>query len=61
MSFEEIRDTIISMGEGEQKRLIIEVVPQVWERVSNDASCALKLKELVDRDISGLYKETFTL
>jgi hypothetical protein len=61
MSFEEIRDTIISMGEGEQKRLIIEVVPQVWERVSDDASCALKLKELVDRDISGLYKETFTL
>jgi hypothetical protein len=51
----------MSMDTGEQKRLIMEVVPQVWDRVSDDASCALKLKELVDKDITGLYEETFTL
>jgi hypothetical protein len=61
MSFEEIKDTIMSMDTGEQKRLIMEVVPQVWGRVSDDASCALKLKELVDKDITRLYSETFTL
>ena len=61
MSFEDIKDTIMSMDAGEQKRLIMEVVPQVWERASDDASCALRLKELVDKDITGLYSETFTL
>jgi hypothetical protein len=61
MRFEGIKDTIMSMETGEQKRLITEVVPQVWGRVSDDASCALKLKELVDKDIMRLYEETFTL
>ena len=61
MHFEEIKDKIMSMDTGDQKRLIMEVVPQVWGRVSDDASCALKLKELVDKDITRLYSETFTL
>ena len=61
MSFEEIKDTIMSMDTCDQKRLITEVVPQVWGRVSDDASCALKLKELVDKDITRLYDETSTL
>ena len=61
MNFEEIKDKIMCMDTGEQKRLIMEVVPQVWESVSDDASCALKLKELVDKDITRLYEETFTL
>jgi len=61
MHFKEIKDTIINMDKGEQKRLIMEVIPQVWRRVSDDASCALKLKELVDKDITRLYDETFTL
>jgi hypothetical protein len=61
MSFEDIRDAIMTMGTDDQKRLIMEVVPQLWDGASNDASLALKLKELVDRDISRLYDETFTL
>ncbi len=51
MSFGEIKDTVICMDETDQKRLIMEVVPQVWERACDHPSCALKLDELVDRDI----------
>jgi len=61
MRLEEIKDTIMSMDTSEQKRLIIEVIPHVWEGASDDASCALKLKELVDKDITQLYDETFSL
>jgi hypothetical protein len=43
MRLEEIKDTIMSMDTGEQKRLIMEVVPQVWGRVSDDTSCVMKL------------------
>ena len=43
MRLEEIKDTIMSMDTGEQKRLIMEVVPQVGGRVSDDTSCVMKL------------------
>jgi len=59
MRFEEIKDTIMSMDTGDQKRLIMEVVPEVLGRVSDDASYVLKLKELVDKYVSRLYGETY--
>ncbi len=59
MRFEEIKDTIMSMDIGDQKRLIMEVVPLVLGRVSDDASYVLKLKELVDKYVSRLYGETY--
>jgi len=45
------------MDRDEQKRLIMEVVPQVWGKASDDASFALKLKELVDKYFTRLYGE----
>ncbi len=59
MSFEEIKDSIINMDIDDQKRLITEVVPQVWGKACDDRSCALKLKELVDKDIVRPYDEMF--
>jgi hypothetical protein len=57
MSFEEIRDSIMHMEKAEQKRLIMEVVPQLWGKACDDASCALKFRELVDKDIMRPYDE----
>ena len=57
MSFEEIKDSIMSLETDDQKRLITEVVPQVWGNACDDPSCALKLKELVDGDIERPYYE----
>lgn len=37
----------------------MEVVPQAWGRACDDPSCALKLRELVDRDIMRPYEEIF--
>lgn len=59
MSFNEIKDTIMSMDTDDQRRLITEVVPQMWDRACEDRSCALKLKELVDRDIVRPYDGMF--
>ena len=59
MSFEEIKDSIINMDADDQKRLITEVVPQVWENACDDPTCALRLKDLVDRDIVRPYDELF--
>jgi hypothetical protein len=46
----------------DQKRLITEVVPKIWESACEDPACALKLKELVDlvdMDIVRPYDEMF--
>jgi len=59
MSFEEIKDSIMNMDTKDQKRLIMEVVPQVWESACDDPSCALMLKKLVDKDIVRPYDEIF--
>ncbi|MGA2400905.1 MAG: hypothetical protein ABSG91_04255 [Syntrophobacteraceae bacterium] len=59
MSFSEIKDAIMNMDTNDQKRLITEVVPQMWERACEDVTCALKLKELVDRDIIRPYDGMF--
>jgi hypothetical protein len=57
MSFEEIKDSIMNLDTNDRKRLIMEVVPQVWESACDDLSCALTLKKLVDSDIVRPYDE----
>ncbi len=60
MGFEEIKDEIINMNASDQKRLITEVIPLVWESACDDLSCALKLKQLVDSEIMRPYDEMYT-
>ena len=57
MNFEEIKGSIMNLDTGDKRRLILEVVPEVWGNVCDDPSCALKLKELVDSDIVRPYDE----
>lgn len=57
MSFEDIRDAIIDMNARDQKRLITEVIPLVWESACDDVTCAVKLKQLVDAEIMRPYEE----
>jgi hypothetical protein len=59
MNFEEVKDAIIDMDSSDQKRLITEVIPLVWESACDDMSCALKLKQLVDSEIMRPYDEMF--
>ena len=59
MGFEEIKTAIMNMDTNDRKRLIMEVVPQIWESACEDSACALKLKELVDMDIVRPYDEMF--
>jgi hypothetical protein len=59
MDFEDIRDAIMDMDAKDQKRLITEVIPLLWERACDDPSCAVKLKQLVDREIMRPYDEMY--
>ena len=53
MSFNEIKDTIMSMDTDDQRRLITEVVPQMWDRACEDRSCALNERNWWTGTLSG--------
>jgi hypothetical protein len=57
MTFEEIKTAILNLGNEDQKRLIIEVVPQLWQKACTDESCLLKMRELVDEETVKGYRE----
>jgi len=57
MNFEEIKNNIVNLDIADQRRLITEVIPEVWERACADPSCFLKLKELVDNHVTQPYDE----
>ena len=59
MNFEEIKSDIMNMDANDQKRLIMELVPQIWKRACEDESCAFKLKDLVDSDVIRTYAPGF--
>lgn len=60
MGYDEVRDAILNMTANDQKRLIMEVIPQVWDRACDDVTCALKLKKLVDQEIMRPYDDIYT-
>jgi len=57
MTFEEIKAAVMGLSAADQKRLIIEVVPQVWPKACVDESCVMRMKELVDDEIIKKYRE----
>ena len=57
MSFEEIKNKIANLDIHDQRRLIREMIPKVWEKACADPSCFLKLKELVDSTAWRPYDE----
>jgi len=57
MNFEEIKNNIVNLDIADQRRLITEVVPEVWEKTCDDPSCFLTLKELVDSHVMRPYEE----
>lgn len=57
MTFEEVKAAVLKLSEADQKRLIMEVVPQIWPKACIDDSCVDKVRELVDEATVKKYKE----
>jgi len=57
MTFEEVKAAVMGLSAADQKRLILEVVPQVWPKACVDESCVMRMKELVDDEIIKKYRE----
>ncbi|MCK8603844.1 hypothetical protein [Desulfoferrobacter suflitae] len=57
MTFEEVKAAVLKLSEADQKRLIMEVVPQIWPKACIDDSCVDKVRGLVDEATVKKYKE----
>jgi hypothetical protein len=58
MDYDEIKRSVLSLGADDQRRIITDVVPEIWTRACLDDSCAARIKDLVDRDVARSYEET---
>lgn len=57
MTFEEIKNAVMNLSKEDQKRLITEIVPEIWGEACTDDACLLKMRELVDEDAVKKYRE----
>ena len=57
MTFEEAKSAVMSLSGADQRRLIVEVIPQIWPKACVDDSCVDKVRELVDEATVKRYKE----
>ncbi|GBC62693.1 hypothetical protein DENIS_3670 [Desulfonema ishimotonii] len=57
MTFEEVKTAILAMSDEEQKRLITEVIPEIWRKACSDDTCLIALRKLVDEDAVKAYRE----
>jgi hypothetical protein len=56
MTLEEIKIAISTLNPKDQKRLIIEVLPQIMPEVCTDESCLKVLRDLVDEQTVKGYR-----
>jgi hypothetical protein len=57
MKFAEIKVAIMKLDEQDQRRLILEVLPEIWPQIIGDAACLKLLRHLVDEESVRRYQE----
>ena len=58
MKFDEIKAAIMNLDEGEQRRVVLELLPEIWPKIVGDDSCIKLLRKLVDEEsVKGYQQE----
>ena len=57
MTFDEVRAAIMAMAAQEKKRIVMEVLPEIWPKIVEDEACLDFLRKLVDQEAVRKYKE----
>ena len=56
MTFEEIRTAIVDLSAADQKKIILEIVPQLWPKACTDDDCVKRMKTLLDDAVIEKYR-----
>jgi len=57
MTFDEIRTAIVDLSVADQKKIILEIVPQLWPKACVDDACVQRMKTLLDDAVINKYRE----
>jgi len=57
MKFDEIKAAIMNLDEGEHRRLVLELLPEIWPKIVGDESCIKLLRKLVDEESVKKYQQ----
>jgi len=57
MKFDEIKAAVMNLAEGEQRRVVLELLPAIWPKIVGDAACIKLLRKLVDEESVKRYQE----
>jgi hypothetical protein len=57
MKFDEIKAAVMNLAEGEQRRVVLELLPAIWPQIVGDDACIKLLRKLVDEESVKRYQE----
>jgi len=57
MKFDEIKAAVMNLAKGEQRRVVLELLPAIWPQIVGDDACIKLLRKLVDEESVKRYQE----
>jgi hypothetical protein len=57
MTFDQIKAAVLKLNQKEQRRVVQELLPEIWPNLVGDESCLQLLRKLVDEESVRKYKE----
>jgi hypothetical protein len=57
MKFDEIKAAVMNLDKGEQRRVVLELLPEIWPNIVGDASCLQLIRKLVDEESVKRYQQ----
>jgi hypothetical protein len=57
MTFDEIKAAVMSLDDQGKKRVVCELLPEIWPKIVGDETCLEFLRKLVDEESVAEYKK----
>jgi hypothetical protein len=57
MNFEAIKAAVMNLDAGEQRRVVLELLPEIWPHIVGDDSCLKLIRKLVDEESVRRYQQ----
>ena len=57
MNFEAIKAAVMNLDEGEQRRVVLELLPAIWPKIVGDDACIKLIRKLIDEESVKRYQK----
>ena len=57
MKLDELKKAILALGDDDQKKLLMEVLPEMLPKVCTDEACLVMIRNFIDTETSREYQE----